>query len=67
MEEANQMTDAIKQAADKAIARVMDQREEILEAFVAKYGADPDQVEQVEQQMKDGSTCWFVRIKNQTP
>jgi uncharacterized protein with von Willebrand factor type A (vWA) domain len=61
------MTDAIKQAADKAIARVMAQREEILEAFVAKYGADPDQVEQVEQRMKDGSTRWFVRIKNQTP
>jgi len=67
VKETNQMTDAIKQVADKAFARVMAQREEILEAFVAKYGAGPDQVEQVEQQMKDGSTCWFIRIKNQTP
>jgi hypothetical protein len=60
-------TDPVIEAADRAIARIMGQREEILEAFVAKHGADPDQVEQVEQQMADGSIRWFVRIKNQTP
>jgi hypothetical protein len=57
------MTDAINKAVDKAFARVMAQREEILEAFIAKYGADPDQVEQVEQRMEDGSVRWFVRQK----
>jgi hypothetical protein len=60
-------TDPVIEAADRAIVRIMGQREEILEAFVAKHGADPDQVEQVEQQMADGSIRWFVRIKNQTP
>lgn len=60
-------TDPVIEAADRAIVRIMGQREEILEAFVAKYGADPDEVEQVEQQMADGSIRWFVRIKNQTP
>lgn len=59
------MVDPIVQAADKAIASVMAQREEILEAFVAKYGADPEQVEQVEQHMGDGSIRWSVRFKNQ--
>ena len=60
------MVDPIVQAADKAIARVMAQREEILEAFVAKYGADPEQVEQVVQHMGDGSIRWSVRLKNQS-
>jgi len=60
------MVDPIVQAADKAIASVMAQREEILEAFVAKYGADPEQVEQVEQRMGDGSIRWSVRLKGQS-
>ena len=60
------MVDPIVQAADKAIARVMAQRKEILEAFVAKYGADPEQVEQVEQHMGDGSIRWSVRLKSQS-
>jgi hypothetical protein len=49
--------------ADAAIASVLAQREEILAAFVAKYGAEPDHVEQVEQHMPDGSINWFPRLK----
>jgi len=38
----------------------MAQREEILEAFVAKYGFDPDECEQVEQIYEDGLRRWVV-------
>ena len=58
------MADPIIQAADKVIACVMAQREEILEAFIAQYGAEPHQVEQVEQRMEDGSVRWFIRVSD---
>lgn len=55
--------DPVVTSADAAIASILAQHEEILAAFVAKYGADPDHVEQVEQRMPDGSIRWFVRLK----
>lgn len=39
---------------------VMGQREEILEAFVAKYGFNPDEAEQVETRGPDGFSKWSV-------
>jgi len=48
----------------KTIDEVMDQREEILRAFIAKYGYEPDKVMQVEQRMSDGSVRWFVCHKS---
>jgi hypothetical protein len=38
------------------------QREEILTAFIAKYGCGPDECEQVVQHTSDGEKYW-VRIK----
>lgn len=41
------MRDEFKTTLDKIIAGVMDQREEILRAFVAKYGCGPEDVVQI--------------------
>jgi hypothetical protein len=38
----------MRQVVAKRIRRVLSDREEILRAFVAKYGFDPDQCQQVE-------------------
>lgn len=42
------------------VKAILEQREEILEAFIAKYGADPDRMMQVVQNRKEGC-CWYVR------
>ena len=39
------------------------QREEILEAFIAKYGYEPDRIVQVIQDCKDGTVKFFVRLR----
>lgn len=44
-----------------AFQHVMRQRSEILEAFVAKYGFEPDECVQVEFQTEDGKRGWSVR------
>lgn len=49
--------------AIKAMRHVMDQREEILQAFVAKHGFDPDECVQIQFQTKEGSFGWCVRKK----
>jgi len=41
------------------VTEIYEQRDEILEAFVAKYGFAPDECEQVEQKTETGSR-WFV-------
>lgn len=45
----------------RTVEEVMSQREEILRAFIAKYGFEPDQAIQIEQKMPDGTTHWFIR------
>lgn len=47
-----------RKAIDKAIAEVFAAREEILKAFVAKFGFEPDECEQIVQ----GSRWCVVRI-----
>jgi hypothetical protein len=42
--------------------RISEQREEILTAFVAKYGCGPDECEQVVQRSPDGEKYW-VRLR----
>jgi hypothetical protein len=39
---------------------ILSQREEVLQAFIAKYGFDPDQAIQIEQRQPDGTTTWRV-------
>lgn len=44
-----------------AIHRVYAQREEILEAFIAKYKCQPDEIVQVQQQTPTGLKWWVER------
>jgi hypothetical protein len=39
---------------------ILSQREEVLQAFIAKHGFDPDQAIQIEQRQPDGTTTWRV-------
>lgn len=43
------------------VKEIILQREEILRAFIAKYGFEPDRAIQIEQRMPDGTTHWFIR------
>lgn len=53
------MTIAVRVMLDK----IYKQREEILQAFIAKYGYEPDEVEQVIISDQDSTVRWFVRKK----
>jgi hypothetical protein len=44
------------------LRQIYEQREEILEAFIAKYGCEPDECEQVVQRSPDGEKYW-VRLR----
>lgn len=48
----------------KRMKEVMAQRNEILEAFVAKYGYQPDEVEQVLQMRRDGTQVFSIQKKS---
>lgn len=56
----------ITNAAMNRMSVVMAQRTEILEAFIAKYGWDPERTQQVIQNMEDGSQRYYVAIKPET-
>jgi hypothetical protein len=47
-------------AARNAVESCLAQREEVLEAFIAKHGFCPDEAIQVEQRLEDGSTTWRI-------
>lgn len=53
----------IQNIVKKQLLEVLSQREEIIIAFIAKYGCNPEEIEQVEQRTKNG-TIWFLRKKN---
>jgi hypothetical protein len=54
------------EAALEKQRKALIQREEIIAAFVAKYGCGPDELEQVEQRKTGGTeTVWFVRKKEE--
>jgi hypothetical protein len=52
---ANPLRDTVRAAFEE----VNKQREEILKAFVAKYGCEPDQIVQYEQITGRGVKWWF--------
>lgn len=56
------LTESIRNLAYERYKMVMEQREEILTAFIAKYGMHPDEVEQIEQYTSEG-IVWSVRKK----
>jgi hypothetical protein len=57
------LTGQINQAVLTVMQRVMEEREQILHAFVAKYGFEPDECVQVEFRTKEGQHGWCVRKK----
>lgn len=48
-------------AIQEALERVRAQREEILEAFLAKYGCQPDEIVQIEKRTENGWRWWVER------
>jgi hypothetical protein len=52
--------------AEERLRYVMKNREEIIEAYVAKNGFQPEDTIQYEQRRADGTTVWFVgkRVKD---
>jgi len=52
------------ESARQAILRCYEQREEILEAFIAKYGCGPEGVMQIERKQPNGTTTWQVVRNN---
>jgi len=54
----------LEQIATVYLANILSQREEILRAFVAKYGFEPERAVQVEQRMDSGLSRWFVRQRS---
>lgn len=55
--------EALREKAMAQYREVLSGREEILKAFIAKHGCEPDEVMQVEQQMDDGTTRYWVEKK----
>jgi len=47
-------------AARNAVESCLAQREEVLEAFIAKHGFCPDEAIQIEQRLEDGSSTWRI-------
>jgi hypothetical protein len=50
----------------ETVRAVIDQREEILRAFVAKYECGPEEIMQVMQKTEDGGVLFSVRRKTET-
>lgn len=52
---------AIVKLTQDRIRHIYGQREEILTAFIAKYGYEPDRLVQCEERTSNGMTRWYVR------
>lgn len=59
--------ESIREAAMQQYREVMRNREEILKAFIAKHGYEPDEIMLVEQHMNDGSIRFWVEKKKPKP
>ena len=57
------MSNKIKIALDP----IYRQREEVLQAFVAKYGCEPDECEQVVISDQSSTIRWFIRKRQVSP
>jgi hypothetical protein len=55
---------SFRASLNESLAEVHAQREEILEAFVAKYGFEPERCVQVHQRLPDGSDEWYLRRRS---
>lgn len=57
--------DPMEEVFRKYVDNILMQREEIMRAFIAKYGCHPDQVVQIEEKQPDGSMRWHIMHQNQ--
>jgi hypothetical protein len=57
-----ELSEQLSERVSQAFERVTAQREEILEAFIAKYGCGPDELIQVEQRTENGWRWWVERV-----
>ena len=57
------MMEDLQEMIRREIDAVMNQREEILRAFIAKYSCQPDEIEQVEVRTETGWR-WYAQRKN---
>ena len=55
------MTGPFEKYVRDHLANTIAQREEVLTAFVAKYGWEPERTVQVMQQLPNGVTHWYLR------
>lgn len=55
------MSDPLRAAVDARITEILSRREEIVEAFIAKYGFEPDEAVLVERRTATGSRFWVER------
>lgn len=62
------LADVMNQHAKRIMNKILEQREEILAAFVAKHGFEPDEAEQVIERVDNSlQTKWFVRKRLSDP
>jgi hypothetical protein len=59
------LTDVIKESVDIFVRKTTECKEEILLAFIAKYGCHPDQVVACQMTKPDGVTEFWVRMKDE--
>lgn len=59
----SELRDLIQKQSNKLIQKILAQREEILTAFVAKYGCGPEEAVQVQRQTDDGMRWWVEMVK----
>lgn len=50
----------LREAADKKVKEIRERREEILVAFIAKYGCSPEQIIEVMGKCECGADYWMV-------
>lgn len=50
--------------AKRAVAALMAQREEVIKAYIAKFGFQPEGTIQVEEIAPDGTHRWYLRKMN---
>ena len=53
----------LRRRAHDRTREIFERQEEILAAFIAKYGVGPDEVEMVESPFYAGTRTWCVRLK----
>ena len=48
----------------RAIEKIMEQREEIVDAFIAQYGVTPDRMQQV-LEFNEKGILWYLKVREE--